>query len=134
MPGSGNTAKMLKVDLKAAGIEYATSDGVADFHALRHTFITTLAMAGERIKVVQELARHSKADLTLNVYTHAGLHDLQGAVDRLPSTGHPESERTELQPRARTDCPLANGVKILKTNVCKSWAFRVIPWHKLTRK
>ncbi len=106
MPGSGNTAKMLKVDLKAAGIEYATSDGVADFHALRHTFITTLAMAGERIKVVQELARHSKADLTLNVYTHAGLHDLQGAVDRLPSTGHPESERARIAATGTDGLPL----------------------------
>jgi Phage integrase family len=89
MHGSSNTAKMLKPDLKAAGIEYRTSDGVADFHALRHTFITTLAMSGERIKVVQELARHSKAELTLGVYTHAGLHDLQGAVDRLPVADAP---------------------------------------------
>jgi integrase len=90
MPDSSNTAKMLKVDMDAAGIERSTSDGVADFHALRHTFITRLSMSGERIKVVQELARHSKAELTLGVYTHAGLHDLQGAVDRLPATDSPQ--------------------------------------------
>jgi hypothetical protein len=36
---------------------------------VKDTFITVLAMSGERIKVVQELARNSKADLTLNVYS-----------------------------------------------------------------
>ncbi len=79
--------------LAAAGVQPETSEGIADFHALRHTFITTLAMSGERIKVVQELARHSKADLTLGVYTHAGLHDLQGAVDRLPVPGASNDQR-----------------------------------------
>jgi integrase len=97
LPESSNTAKMMRVDLLAAGIEYLTSDGVADVHALRHSFITALAMSGERIKVVQELARHSKADLTLNVYTHTGLHDLQGAVDRLPVTDAPKFERPKMR-------------------------------------
>src|SRR5262249_35637126 len=32
-----------------------------------------------------ELARHSDIRLTLNVYTHARLHDLAGAVEGLPS-------------------------------------------------
>jgi hypothetical protein len=41
-------------------------------------------MSNERPKIVQELARHSKIDLTMNVYTHAGLHDLQSAVDGMP--------------------------------------------------
>ncbi len=92
MPASDNTARMLKDDLESAKIEYLTSEGVADFHSLRHTFITTLAMSGERVKVVQELARHSKPELTLNTYTHAGLHDLQGAVDRLPVAPKPSKE------------------------------------------
>jgi integrase len=48
LPASSNTAKMIRVDLAAAGIEYRTSDGVADVHALRHTFITALAMSGSR--------------------------------------------------------------------------------------
>jgi integrase len=111
LPASSNTAKMIRVDLAAAGIEYRTSDGVADVHALRHTFITTLAMSGERIKVVQELARHSKADLTLNVYTHAGLHDLQGAVDRLPVTDAPKSERVQMRATG-TDGKMVNDSQI----------------------
>jgi integrase len=61
---------MLAVDMTVVGIERSASNGVADFHALRHTFITRLAMSGERIKVVQELARRSKAELTLGVYTN----------------------------------------------------------------
>jgi integrase/recombinase XerD len=87
MPSSSNTARMLKVDLKTAGVAYETAEGVADFHSLRHTYITRLAMSNERPKVVQELARHSKLELTMNVYTHLGIHDLQGAVDRMPDQG-----------------------------------------------
>jgi site-specific recombinase XerC len=37
MPSSSNTARMLKVDLEAAGVAYETGEGVADFHSLRHT-------------------------------------------------------------------------------------------------
>ncbi|MHC4290563.1 MAG: tyrosine-type recombinase/integrase, partial [Planctomycetota bacterium] len=36
-------AKMIKADLKLAGIEYKNENGVADFHAQRHTFGTMLA-------------------------------------------------------------------------------------------
>ena len=39
---------------------------------------------------MQRLARHSTVGLTLNRYTHAGLFDLQAAVEKLPplpSTG-----------------------------------------------
>lgn len=38
-------------------------------HSLRHTFITRLIEAGVNPKVVQELAGHSRVDITLDVYT-----------------------------------------------------------------
>ena len=101
MPSSSNTAKMLKTDLEAAGLSYLTSEGVADFHALRHTYITRLAMSNERPKVVQELARHSKLELTMNVYTHLGVHDLQSAVDRMPDHG-PKGGQPKKHPVARS--------------------------------
>jgi integrase len=55
-------AEMLQIDLEAAGVAYAVPgpDGTplyADFHALRHTFITYLAEAGVSVKHAQELAR-----------------------------------------------------------------------------
>src|SRR5262249_61467225 len=58
---------------------------VADFHCLRHTFISTLARAGIHPKTAQTLARHSTITLTLDRYSHVGLFDLAGALDRCPS-------------------------------------------------
>jgi integrase len=51
-----------------AGIEYENKEGFADFHALRHTFIPTLAKSNAPVKIVQSLARHSTPVLTLGVY------------------------------------------------------------------
>lgn len=80
-----NTADMLRVDLATAGVPYADDSGhVADFHALRHSFISALAMSGASVKAVQSLARHSTPTLTFGVYAHAGLFDLAGALDGLP--------------------------------------------------
>jgi integrase len=85
-----NAAEMLRADLGAAGIPYRDSAGrVADFHALRHSYITLLERSGVSPKLAQELARHSDIRLTMNVYTHARLHDLVGAVEGLPTLiGH----------------------------------------------
>lgn len=58
---------------------------VADFHALRHTYITRVVKSGVTVKMAQELARHSTPVLTLGVYSHIGLHDTSKAVNALPS-------------------------------------------------
>ena len=58
---------------------------VADFHALRHTFITMLASSGVHPKVAQQLVRHSTITLTMDRYSHARLVDLNSAVENLPS-------------------------------------------------
>ena len=77
---------MLRIDLAVAGPPYRDADGrVADFHALRHSYITLLERSGVSPKLAQELARHSDIRLTMNVYTHARLHDLAGAVNGLPA-------------------------------------------------
>ncbi len=39
-------------------------------HILRHTYITNLILSGANVKVVQYLAGHSKAEITLNIYSH----------------------------------------------------------------
>ena len=76
---------------KTGFLSYRDSEGQqADFHALRHTFLSRLGRSGASAKVMQRLARHSTVGLTLNRYTHAGLFDLQAAVAKLPplpSTG-----------------------------------------------
>jgi hypothetical protein len=54
------------------------------FHALRHQFISNLAAAGVHPKEAQILARHSTITLTMDGYTHIGLADVAGALDKLP--------------------------------------------------
>jgi hypothetical protein len=81
-------AEMLRIDLEAAGIPYAVEgpDGplYADFHALRHTYLTLGGRAGIDLRTLQELAGHSTPTLTAR-YSHRRLYDLAGAVERLPS-------------------------------------------------
>jgi integrase len=60
-------ARMFQADLAAAGIAYRDESGqVADFHALRHTFITNLANGGVHPKTAQSLARHCTISLTMD--------------------------------------------------------------------
>ncbi|GAA4424238.1 hypothetical protein GCM10023155_10030 [Bremerella cremea] len=83
-PGSWNekAAKMLRGDLKEAGLEYETGAGVFDFHALRHYFVSNLSRGGVHPKMAQKLARHSDINLTMNTYTHVELEELTKELDR----------------------------------------------------
>ena len=79
------SAKMLRIDLAAAGIPYRDdTDRVFDFHALRHQFISDLARGGVHPKEAQVLARHSTITLTMDRYTHLGIVDVSSALERLP--------------------------------------------------
>jgi hypothetical protein len=111
-----NTSKMLQRDLAAARnswIEEAQTDTekkrrnasdflryedtagrVADFHALRHTYISGLVASGASVKTAQELARHSTPVLTIGRYSHTRLHDLTGALDALPNLPSPDMKNT----------------------------------------
>jgi len=60
---------------------------MADFHALRHTYISRLVRSGANVKVAQELARHSTPTLTLGRYAQVQLVDQTRALDALPAIG-----------------------------------------------
>ena len=80
-----HTNILIQSDLARAGIPYRDgADRVADFHALRHSYVTALAMSSAPVKVVQTLARHSTPTLTLGIYAHVGLYDQTSALDALP--------------------------------------------------
>lgn len=76
-------AKMIRIDLAAAKISYTIDGKDYDFHALRHQFITGLARAGVSLKSAQQLARHSKPELTANTYTHLSVRDTSADVEKL---------------------------------------------------
>ncbi len=77
---------------------------VADFHSLRHLYISRVVRSGASPKVAQELARHCDVRLTLGRYAHVALHDLSAAMDALPDMlpAGPQAERAAL-PATGTD-------------------------------
>jgi integrase len=87
------TAEMLRQDLKVAGIPYKTSEGVADFHSSRGTYISNLVSSGASVKTCQVLARHADPALTIGIYAKASLHDISGAVEALPDLTAAEPEQ-----------------------------------------
>ena len=76
---------------------------VVDFHALRMTYITLLVKAGVSVKEAQELARHSDPKLTMNTYTKLGVHDLAGALEKLPPLCPQSPDRNELRATGTDD-------------------------------
>src|SRR5262249_5083570 len=84
-PHKDTFTKLYKQDVEAAGIRWENdAHEFADFHALRHTFITNLANSGVHPKVAMDLARHSDIRLTMSYYTHMALEKLSEAVQMLP--------------------------------------------------
>ena len=75
---------VMRKDLEAAGIPYIDAKGeYADFHSLRYTFCTMLALAGVSPAQAQKLMRHKDPALTVNLYTKLGLMNLWDAMDKL---------------------------------------------------
>ena len=130
LPRREYVAGMLRADLEAAGIPYRDEQGrVADFHALRHAFVSNLVASGVAPKTAQALARHSTIESTLGRYTHLYRGDEANAIASLPDLDRPPSDaqratgtdggRSELEPpapkrgprsgRARLASSLASG-------------------------
>lgn len=83
LPEPSGVVRMFRADLRAAGILYVTRDGFADFHALRHTYVTRASRVCDA-KTAQVLARHSTITLTMDVYAHRDAADLVAAVELMP--------------------------------------------------
>jgi len=85
LPCPCNIVRMLRADLRTAKIDYIDDAGrYADFHSLRHSFISGLAAAKVHPKIAQTLARHSSIELTMNSYTHVLRGQESEAILSLP--------------------------------------------------
>jgi len=97
------TAEMLKRDFSAAGIPYVDDAGLfADFHALRHSYISLITAGGVHPIIAQRLARHSDINLTMTRYSHTLLEDEAKRLEALPQfpsvfDGAPKPERAVLR-------------------------------------
>ena len=79
-----NLARVLKKDLKHAGIEFETHAGRVDVHALRTTCATWLA--GVALPAVyRQHMRHGGQTVTERHYVKLGLRDTHAAVAQLPA-------------------------------------------------
>ena len=76
---------MVRKDLAAAGIQEMDNEGrVVDFHALRMTFSTLLAVFGVPERMRMALNRHSDPRQTAHTYTDASMLPLSSAIGTLP--------------------------------------------------
>ncbi len=92
--GESPDAKARKQREASDFLKYEDSQGrFADFHSLRHTFVTNLCKADISPKTAQALARHSDIRLTMNVYTHVDEKEQAAAIARLPRLGGTKRRR-----------------------------------------
>jgi integrase len=104
-------AQMVRDDLAKAKIPYQDASGrFFDFHALRHQFISKLAMSGVSVKAAQALARHSTVTLTMDRYAHAGLKDTAEALALLPGLPGAPTAAKGADPGARPAEELVPGL------------------------
>lgn len=75
--------RTFKLDIAAAEIPAVTEAGAAHRRSLRKTFITHLAISGVDLRTAQRLARHSRPELTANIYTDPHLLDMTDAMGRI---------------------------------------------------
>jgi integrase len=81
----GKGSRLIRRDLKAAGIPYRDAAGlVFDFHSLRCELATLADAAGISPRTVQRMMRHSSLELT-DRYSRIRAVDIEAATSKLPS-------------------------------------------------
>lgn len=105
-------ARWLRFDLERAEIAYRdASDRVADVHSLRGSFVSNLIRSGASAKVVQVLARHADARLTVGIYAKLRPDEERRALAGVRSIGpnvrEPEAEPVP-EPMRRTGSDASN--------------------------
>ncbi len=77
--------KVLRADLKVAGISFKTRQGCVDLYALRKSLNTYLASRGVGQRIAQAHMRHTDPRLTTGAYTDESLLPVAAEISRLPA-------------------------------------------------
>jgi hypothetical protein len=72
---------LLQRDMQASNIPIQTHEGKATWHSFRKSYVNALVRSGADVKTVMELARHSTASLTMEVYATAEAGRMRNAVE-----------------------------------------------------
>ena len=80
--------RVLKKDLLAAGVALETVEGRATWHSFRKYYVDFIEQAGTDMKTLLELARHSTASLSLDVYTRRRPARLRAAAEAVSQHIH----------------------------------------------
>jgi len=101
-------------------LAYRDSAGrYADFHSLRHSFISALASGGVHPKTAQTLARHSTITLTMDRYSHTYRGEAAAALNVLPDLSSPARQTVVA---TGTDCRIVG-----ENPSCQNPVFPVSP-------
>lgn len=84
--------RWLREAIARAGIPHRTAEGTLDWHALRHTYATTLGQTGATGPEIQALLGHSTL-AQASQYVRADRIPTRPAVDRLPQLGAPDGAK-----------------------------------------
>ena len=74
---------MMKHDCGVAEIEYENSQGFADFHSLRTTYINALRILQVQDSVRVKMARHGDIKTTRGSYDSIEFGEMRSAVEKL---------------------------------------------------
>lgn len=91
-----HTSKMIRADLEAAGIPYRI-EGIngplfADFHSLRHTYVTMVSRMPIPVRDQMMLSRHSTAALFLQRYAKPSISNITECMSQAPDPTIKQSE------------------------------------------
>lgn len=93
-------------DLKAFGL-----DGWC-LHELRHSYLSMLAEQGVHPKVMQELAGHANAQITMDIYTHVNMDQKRDAAETVEDAFQSIGREEEFMARQAEEAPKGRPYKV----------------------
>lgn len=81
-------------------------------HELRHSYLSMLAQEGVHTKVMQELAGHASAQITMDIYTHVNMDQKRKAADAVEGAFQSVGAEEEFMARQADEAPKGRPYKV----------------------